>query len=276
MSDSIVNNNKSHSQVQPGDKFARLIVKTISHIKKGKRYWVCECDCGGTVVTSTTHLRSGNTRSCGCILNELIKSRSLSRRRNSPEYQVWMSMRSRCNNAKHRSYAVYGGRGIKVCKRWDDFDLFLKDMGPRPSLEHSIDRINNDGNYEPANCKWSTKKEQNRNSSNNLILTLNGVEKAAAQWAEDLGMIVQTIYSRKLKGWSDEQTLTTPLLHQSDYSNGSYKGSQHPLSKLTEADVAGIRELNRCGLSATKIAKKFGVSRSNIQLIVKRKTWSHI
>lgn len=102
-----------------------------------------------------------------------------------PEYGVWANMKTRCYNPNHSSYKRYGGRGIVVCGAWiDSFPQFFKDMGPRPSSQHSIDRVNNNGNYEPSNCKWSTRKEQQNNTRTNRFITINGETKTASQWKQ--------------------------------------------------------------------------------------------
>jgi len=126
------------------------------------------------------------------------------------EFIIWMGIKRRCYNPNEKSYPNYGGRGIEMCEEWkNDFLCFLNDMGERPSSSHSIDRINNEGNYSKVNCKWSTRIEQNNNRRTNVILTLNGVTKTAPQWAEHLGISSKNICKRKRKGWSDEKCLDT-------------------------------------------------------------------
>ncbi len=125
------------------------------------------------------------------------------------EYGTWQAMKSRCTNPKVPSYKHYGGRGIKVCARWlNSFESFLEDMGPRPK-GLSIDRIDTDGNYEPGNCEWTTQKRQQRNRRDNIYLTLDGVTRLLAEWAEDLGLRAGVLRSRVCEGWSDERTLRT-------------------------------------------------------------------
>jgi len=130
----------------------------------------------------------------------------------SPEYSIWMNLRARCNNPKNNRYDSYGARGIKVCDRWmADFVNFLEDMGRRPSKAHSIDRIDNDGNYEPGNCRWATRKEQCRNRRSSRFLEFNGQVKTAAEWAEEVGIEQSTLNLRLKYGWSVERALTQPL-----------------------------------------------------------------
>jgi hypothetical protein len=151
-----------------GNRYWRLTVKSFSHTDKFRSsYWNCDCECGNTVVVRIAELTRGGTKSCGCWQSDTI-TRINTRHGMSkmPEYKVWTQMRQRCSNPKNKNFFHYGGRGISVCKRWDDFSLFISDMGSRPSIIHSIERVNNSGNYEPSNCRWATMKEQCRNKRN--------------------------------------------------------------------------------------------------------------
>ena len=130
----------------------------------------------------------------------------------SSEYSIWMNLRSRCYNPKNTRYDMYGGRGITVCQRWrDDFMNFLEDMGRRPSSDHSIDRIDNDGNYEPSNCRWATRSEQARNRRSSRFLEFGGRRITLAEWAEEIGIDKRTLHIRLKAGWSIERALTEPL-----------------------------------------------------------------
>lgn len=154
---------------QPGARFGRwVIVSADKHYDKWKKIMhECHCDCGSERVVLKRDLKSGKSTSCGCLTIENgIKSNTkhgFKRRDSAHElYGIWAVMRGRCNNPENKSYKHYGGRGISVCERWNDFKMFAKDMGDRPE-GLSIDRINNDGDYEPSNCKWSTAVEQANN-----------------------------------------------------------------------------------------------------------------
>lgn len=139
------------------ERFGKLIALNVSHQVDKLYFWNCICDCGGNITTSGNRLRSGVTKSCGCIVK---KQNGLS---NSSSYRSWDAMIQRCYDKKVPHYERYGGRGISVCDRWrNSFLIFLEDMGTRPEGK-TLDRIDNSGNYEPANCKWSTMKEQNNN-----------------------------------------------------------------------------------------------------------------
>jgi len=192
-------------------RFGRLVVTGRAPNVGGKAAWLCRCECGNTRNVIGTLLRTGKTKSCGCWKAERIGN---DRRRHgltdSPEHLAWMRMRARCSNAKLVGYKNYGGRGISVCERWMLFENFLSDMGLRPSPKHSIDRINNDGNYEPSNCRWAERSVQIRNRRMTKMLTFQGQTMCVTDWENKLGFPVGTIRKRISLGWSQHDAMTTP------------------------------------------------------------------
>lgn len=205
-----------------GRKFYRLTVKSRApdRPKQSGRIqvmWNCVCDCGNRAIIISTSLRTGYTKSCGCYRTEKTVARSTihgcARDNNkTPEFKVWVAMKQRCLDPNTKSYPRYGGRGIAVCERWlDSFVNFLADMGPRPSPQHSIDRKNNAGNYEPDNCVWATRKEQGRNRRTTHIIELDGQRKSMAEWAEIAGMDVRTLWNRINLGWTPKRAISEPL-----------------------------------------------------------------
>ena len=157
---------KERSQQSPdltGQTFGRLLAQRRAEV----RGWVCLCECGAETVARSVELVNGHKRSCGCLARELkterCKASATHGLRSTPEYTIWNGMIQRCENPNQKAYKNYGGRGISVCERWKKFEQFYADMGPRTTPKHSIDRINNDGNYEPGNCRWATNREQSLN-----------------------------------------------------------------------------------------------------------------
>ena len=175
--------------------------------------WLCLCICGNNTTIRGSSLTTGNTLSCGCLREENIKN-GINRKHgmcHTSEYRCWAHIISRCTNPLVQYFFLYGGRGITVCNRWHTFENFFHDMGYKPSPAHSIDRIDNNGNYEPGNCRWATSTEQSNNKRNNKRITNNGLTLTSAEWARKLGGSASLINSRIKLGWSEEKAVTMPL-----------------------------------------------------------------
>lgn len=199
--------------VMVGEVFGRLtIINEVEQIHN-RRTFMCKCSCGNFKIVKLKDLRNGHTQSCGCYY---IDSRTKHGLYKSSEYAAYYGMLSRCTDKKNEEYHNYGERGIGVCPDWSDketgFINFYRDMGKKPTSKHSIDRINNNGNYCKENCKWSTSIEQNRNFRRNKIITYNGESHCVVEWAEIIGIDKSTLASRLGRyNWSIERALTTPV-----------------------------------------------------------------
>lgn len=201
-----------------GKRFGRLIVaKEVEPERRGdgspRRKFLCKCDCGNDRAVTGESLRSGHTQSCGCLHIERAREGNLkhghvTNRKPTPTYNSWFDMVRRCTDNKRKAYKNYGGRGITICDRWRTFENFLADMGECPP-GLTLDRIDNNGNYEPGNCRWATKKEQNRNQRTNRWIEFHGQKKILADWARDIGIQTATLIER-IEKWSLEDALTRP------------------------------------------------------------------
>lgn len=195
-----------------GMRFGLLTVIEKDNIKKGTgSYWKCKCDCGGYITTSARCLKTGDTKSCGCLFRTkeriaMVAENGRKNRRSAssdfaeriaehPLYQIWMDMRRRCNNPNKHAYKYYGGRGIKVCDRWNGdngFENFVSDMGERPGKEYSIDRIDVNGDYCPENCRWATMIEQMNNTRRNSYVIYKGKRLSVSEFSRITGISNQS------------------------------------------------------------------------------------
>lgn len=206
-----------------GKRFGRLTVIERDIEKSGNgAFWVCRCDCGNHTTVSTSHLNSGCVVSCGCFAIETRKKANTKHGQEGTRlYRIWNGMKDRCTNPNASGYALYGGRGIKVCDEWSKsfksfYDWALK-SGYQENL--TIDRIDVNGNYEPDNCRWATYKEQGNNKRSNRYITVNGETHTVSEWADSLSMKYNTLDERIRKGWSEEEAVSVPV-------NGVH-GNQH-------------------------------------------------
>ncbi len=209
-----------------GMRFGRLfILKRSENDCRGKAMWECACDCGAKITTRGDRLREGRVLSCGCLQRERTaycntKHGLTSRANKHPLYTTFNCMKSRCNLPTNDEYQRYGGRGIKVCDRWEfgeygatGFECFVADMGPRPGGKYSIDRRDNDGPYAPWNCRWATDFEQRMNRSNTRFVMFNGSRITLVDACASSGLSRDLVsYRIDELGWSVERALTTPKL----------------------------------------------------------------
>lgn len=191
-----------------GATFGRLlVVQYAGKSKRGKVLWLCVCKCGEITAPQGSGLVAGKVRSCGCLNREKFLERITKHGHTSktekptPEYRAFNSAKQRCVQPNHKWYPHYGARGIKF--EFESFEQFLDSLGYRPSPEHSLDRIDNDGPYSPKNCRWATRAEQNLNRRNTVLLTIDGKTRSIYEWSELTGLAHRTIRSRKKYGWCD-------------------------------------------------------------------------
>jgi hypothetical protein len=168
------------------------VLKLVGKSETNKRLWLCECSCGKNITYSTNSLCSGRTKSCGC-------KRRKHGMCHTKEYRAWVDMKSRCFNKNNRYYKDYGGRGISVDKDWFDYENFFRDIGKAPTNK-SLDRINNNGNYNKKNCRWADTKTQANNKRSNVLITAKGMTRNISQWAMYLKINRATLYDRLFRG----------------------------------------------------------------------------
>jgi hypothetical protein len=204
-----------HVPIEKGTKFGRLtVIKFVTRAPGGYYKYSCKCSCGNILDVRADSLRSGNTTSCSCYFKmRASESAKLHMTKHGytkyKMYKVWESMHSRCYNPNNERYKDYGARGIRVCAAWHDFANFHKDIGDNKE-GLTLDRIDNNADYSPSNCRLATYREQNRNKRNSKFLTYNGLTLCVAEWADRIGMSKYTLYGRIDAGWSTARILTTP------------------------------------------------------------------
>lgn len=195
-----------HPQIKPGDRFGRLTaVRQCGKNKWRDQLWECACDCGATKVVAAGKLKSGHTRSCGCLARDVrvrqLEKHGITTGGRPRTLNIWSSMKARCMNPKAISYPNYGGRGIKVCDEWLEFKSFHEwAMTNGYSDDKQIDRIDNDGPYSPENCRWVSRSENQRNTRRTHLITLNGKTQCASDWIKELGVSRSTFYAGIKKG----------------------------------------------------------------------------
>lgn len=199
-----------------GEVFGWLTVVSYAGSLKHKRTWLCNCRCGGTIVVRGGNLKSGLAKSCGCIRREQLKARNKASAKHNmfgtPEYISWSQMKARCQDPAHTAFKDYGGRGITVCERWQDFIAFFADMGRRPSKKHSIERKDNNAGYSPNNCVWATMSEQANNKRNTRRIKYCGKYQPLTLVAKAENIRPGTLRQRiDRQGMTEEEAVSTPV-----------------------------------------------------------------
>lgn len=189
-----------------GQRFGRLTVTGLDPVRSstGSCRWICNCDCGRSTVVQTENIKRGHTTSCGCAFKEAHTTHG---ERYTPEYQVWANMLKRCQNVNDPTFKHYGARGIRVCPQWQTYEGFIADMGYRPSSDHSIERRDVNGNYEPGNCYWATNDVQFNNRTNSVVHHVNGKRMTNSEVARLIGITPTAVAQRLARGFTIEEVI---------------------------------------------------------------------
>lgn len=199
-----------------GQTINQLTILNISHSDNHGKHYICLCVCGNHTTVRASRVKTGTTKSCGCLVSKSVAISNTKRidhgLSTTSEYHIWSGIKQRCNNSNTPNYIDYGGRGITICHHWHTFSNFIYDMGSRPTPKHSIERHDNSRGYTPCNCYWATKNQQANNKRSNINIYFNGKTRTIANWARHTGLSKSTLTSRLRKyGWSIERALTTPV-----------------------------------------------------------------
>lgn len=237
-----------------GQRFGKWTVleRDTNHPAK-KSYWICICDCGTRKSVKGESLRRGLSTCCRCVYvkNGIQRTQTKHGKAGTKEYRTWSNIKKRVYKTTDQDYPRYGGRGIKMCERWNDFRNFYADMGDAPSPSHSIDRIDNDGDYSPENCRWATPSQQTRNSTKARMVTFNGETKSVTDWAEEYGLPPKLLMKRLYRGDSFENAVAKPITNSLKERANNMKSNRRVF-------------YNGEDLTVTQFAEKYKVSRFKI------------
>lgn len=194
-----------------GLRVGRLVVNCLSERGNGL-WWLCDCDCGGSVVLRTNQLIGARpTKSCGCLQRDTARATKTTHGKSRTYlYKTWSQIVQRCTNPNNPAFSSYGGRGVKIDEAWRlSFTTFCRDVGNRPFPTHTLDRIDNDGHYAPGNVRWASRTEQARNRRSNRLITANGMTKTLAEWISLSGLSASTVERRLKRGWRPSEAVTS-------------------------------------------------------------------
>lgn len=255
--------------IRAGEIFGKLTVTDVG-LKGGRRYYaICTCLCGSKPkAVRFESLLSGITLSCGCLQKERATKHGLHK---SPHYGRWQNMIDRCTNPKLRSYPHYGGRGIKVCEAWYDIKNFINDLPSGYSPGAELDRISNDGNYEPGNVRWATLSQNSDNRSCSRLITFNGKTQSLTRWSAETGLKDKVIWKRLSMGWTVERTLTELMMQQQEVVNkaAAVRWSGHEAKGIVRKTDRRLRivRFNDKDMTLPELSEVTGIS---VKLLYKR------
>jgi hypothetical protein len=211
-----------------GQRFGLLTVISRAQNAGGYAMWNCRCTCGAEIIVGGNRLRQGRKNRCASKVHKAQRTMSLTVEYKS-EYQSWRNILDRCTNPDSEKYAIYGARGITVCERWNEFKNFMLDMGRKPDPRFTIEREDVNGNYEPKNCRWISRKDQGRNKRNSVFVTYQGRKLLLIDLVEELGLSRQLVYERLKLGWTLAQAIALP--NGSSINRGRPRGSYKKKNK---------------------------------------------
>jgi hypothetical protein len=244
-----------------GKRFGKLVVIAagepfITRAGYPVKRMICRCDCGKEKTIKCINLTAGRSTSCGCNRKRLSHGQAARGKKFNRTYRIWRAMIRRCRDPKLHNFHRYGGRGIQVCDRWTDFDNFLTDMGECPSEQHSIERKDTDGNYEPGNCVWLEESKQAQNTSNNSIYTVRGVTGCLAELCRQFNVPYSRTLDRLSKGKEPEEAFF----------------GKRPNAKLDFKKAHQIRVL-KSTMKTKDISALFGISIALTEMVIANKKW---
>lgn len=224
-----------HKSISVGDKFGRWVVlaesatRLVGRDLRAQRAFECRCDCGTLRSVIGLSLSNGKSQSCGCLQREVSREKhtvhgATTGRGMTPEYSAWKAIIARCENPKNKRFLDYGGRGIKITAEWrNNFQKFLTDMGPKPGPGYSIDRRDNDADYEPGNCRWATSRQQMVNRRNTRMVNTTRGMRPLADLAKECGVPANTLRARLELGWSLSDAMATPVRAKAPNGTAKYQ-----------------------------------------------------